>query len=145
MTPALLTLESVGRSFLGVPVLKEISFSVLTGHVLGLVGENGAGKSTVMNVIGGNVEPESGSMRLDGKAYAPGNPQEAAQSGIAFIHQELNLFLNLTVAENLFLADFPRAGATPLINRRTLAEKASVLLAQVGLEVSPQLPVERLS
>ena len=98
-----------------------------------------------MNVIGGNVAPDSGILRLNGQSYAPRNAQEAAQSGIAFIHQELNLFSNLTVAENLFLARFPRAGFSPLIDRRRLAENASALLAQVGLDVPPQLPVERLS
>lgn len=145
MRHALLSLDSVCKSFSGIPVLRAVSFSAQPGRVLGLVGENGAGKSTLMNVIGGNVQPDSGNMRLDSQAYSPRNAQEAAQAGIAFIHQELNLFNNLTVAENLFLSSFPKAGHAPLINRRKLAESASRLLGEVGLDVPTELLVERLS
>ena len=77
------------------------------GRILGLVGENGAGKSTLMNMLGGNLQPDAGEMRLDGQPYAPRNPRDAARRGIAFVHQELNLFPNLTIAENLFLDRFP--------------------------------------
>ena len=75
-------------------------------------------------------------MRLDGQPYAPRNPRDAARHGIAFIHQELNLFPNLTIAENLFLTGFPRRRGLPLIDRRALRERGARLLEQVGLDVA---------
>jgi len=128
-----------------VAVLRRVSFAVPAGHTLGLVGENGAGKSTLMNILGGNLQPDAGSMRLSGQPYAPRHPKDAARHGIAFIHQELNLFGNLTIAENLFLTAFPKAAGLPFINRPVLRQKTAGLLAQVGLNLAPDTPVDRLS
>jgi ABC-type sugar transport system ATPase subunit len=137
--------DAVSKSFAGVPVLKAVSFTLTPGHTLGLVGENGAGKSTLMNILGGNLEPDAGRMLLDGQPYAPRHPQEAARHGISFIHQELNLFPNLSIAENIFLTVFPRTGRLPIIDRRTLRQQTAELLGQVGVQHSPDTPVERLS
>ena len=63
-----------------------------------------------MNILGGVIHADSGRVLFDGQEHRPRNPHEATQSGIAFIHQELNLFTNLTVAENLFIGGFPRVG-----------------------------------
>src|SRR4051812_31305302 len=104
----MIELESISKSFFGVTVLKGVSFRAAAGEVVALVGENGAGKSTLMNVIGGVFRPDCGTMRLGGHPYAPSNTRDAAARGVAFIHQELNLFPNLSVAENLHLPDFPR-------------------------------------
>ncbi len=141
----IITFESVSKSFAGVPVLQEINLSVAPGHVLGLVGENGAGKSTLMNILGGNLQPDSGRMRLAGQTYAPQEPQDATRHGISFIHQELNLFPNLSIAENLFLTDFPTAGRMPWIQRKSLRHRAAGLLNEVGLDLPPDLLVEALS
>ncbi|MEK7677190.1 MAG: ATP-binding cassette domain-containing protein [Verrucomicrobiota bacterium] len=135
----------ISKGFTGVPVLRDVSFAVAAGHTLGLVGENGAGKSTLMNILGGNLLPDAGQMRLNGQPYAPRNPQAATRHGIAFIHQELNLFANLSIAENIFLTAFPRSGGLPLINRGVMRRKAATLLDQVGLAHSPETPVEPLS
>ncbi len=97
----------IQKSFFGVPVLKGVSFRVEGGRILGLVGENGAGKSTLMNLLGGNLQPDAGELRVEGRRYAPRDPKDARASGIAFVHQELNLFSNLSLADNLFLSDFP--------------------------------------
>jgi ribose transport system ATP-binding protein len=139
----LLQFESVGKSFLGVEVLKAVSFEVGPGRVVGLVGENGAGKSTLMNLLGGNLRPDAGSMRFQGAVYAPRHPRDARLAGIGFVHQELNLFPDLDLAENLFLADFPTRG--PLIRRRELHGRAAALLQRVGLGLPPTTPVGRLS
>jgi ribose transport system ATP-binding protein len=137
-----LAFEGLGKSFFGVPVLRDVSFELGRGKVLGLVGENGAGKSTLMNILGGNLRPDSGRMAIDGEAYEPRTPADAARRGIGFIHQELNLFGNLTVAENLFLADFPcRLG---LIRRKALRARAAEALARVGFGGDPGVLVERL-
>jgi ABC-type sugar transport system ATPase subunit len=143
--PAALSFAGIGQSFGGVPVLRDVSFALTAGRTLGLIGENGAGKSTLMNLLGGNLRPDAGRMLLDGQPYAPAHPTDAARAGIAFIHQELNLFTNLSIAENIFLAALPRSGRSPFIDRRTLAARATGLLAQVGLPLPPTTLVENLS
>jgi ribose transport system ATP-binding protein len=138
-----LQFSGISKSFFGVKVLKAISLSVPAGRTLGLVGENGAGKSTLMNILGGNLRPDTGAMRLFGEPFHPRHPQAATAAGIAFIHQELNLFSNLSIAENLFLTAFPRRRG--LIQRRALHDRARALLDEVGLAMPPDTPVERLS
>lgn len=144
-TKPLLELAGIEKAFFGVKVLKRVSFQVARGGAVGLVGENGAGKSTLMNILGGNLQADIGTMRFDGADYEPANPQDAARRGIAFIHQELNLFPNLSIAENLFLTKFPRARGTPFIQRGAIRERARQLLAEVGLDIPPHRLVEHLS
>ena len=104
----MLILENINKSFSGVHVLRDVSLDVPEGACFGIVGANGAGKSTLMNIIGGIYPMDSGRMTLAGQSYAPANPQDAQRAGVAFIHQELNLFTNLSVAENIFLEDLPK-------------------------------------
>src|SRR5688500_18697270 len=106
MNPPLLEFVRIEKAFFGVKVLQGVSLAVPEGGMIGLVGENGAGKSTLMNILGGNLTPDAGSLRLAGEAFAPKGPAAAARAGIAFIHQELNLFPNLSIAENIFLTTF---------------------------------------
>ena len=108
MSDPILALEGVGKSFFGVAALRDVTLALGRGRVLGLVGQNGAGKSTLVNILGGVLPPDTGSMRLDGAPYAPGNPRDAERAGFAFIHQELNLFTNLSIAENIFITRMPR-------------------------------------
>jgi ribose transport system ATP-binding protein len=142
-----LQLEGIGKSYFGVSVLRDVSLALGQGRVLGLVGENGAGKSTLMNVLGGVVRPEQGSMVLDGRAYAPQAPAEASARGVAFIHQELNLFPNLSIAENLVIPRFPRARPrwARMIDRRGTRSRAAEVLAAVGLDRAPETLVGDLS
>jgi ribose transport system ATP-binding protein len=136
--------QAISKSFAGVPVLRHASFQAPPGRTVGLVGENGAGKSTLMNILGGNLRPDSGRMLLNRQPYSPRSPLDAARLGIAFIHQELNLFPNLSIAENIFLTAFPlQAGCR--IDRQRLRDRTRSLLAQVGLDLPPDTPVERLS
>jgi ribose transport system ATP-binding protein len=143
----ILRFENISKSFYGVPVLREVGLSLGEGRVLGLVGENGAGKSTLMNILGGVVQPDGGNMWLHREPYTPRNPSNASESGVAFIHQELNLFPNLTVGENLLLGDFPRSVRSGglFIDRKRTRERARKLLREVHLDVSPDTPVEDLS
>jgi ribose transport system ATP-binding protein len=133
----LLALDDIRKSFFGAPALRGVSFTLAASKVLGLVGENGAGKSTLMNVLGGVLPADGGTMTLDGQPYAPRHPAEAARRGVAFVHQELNLFPNLSVAENLFLPHLPR--------RQQRHAQAAELLAAVNLSVAPDTLVESLS
>jgi ABC-type sugar transport system ATPase subunit len=141
----ILRFSHIDRAFFGVPVLKDVSLDVTSGHVVGLVGENGAGKSTLMNILGGVVSHDAGEMTLAGQPYDPRDPRDAERAGIAFIHQELNLFTNLSVAENFFISDFPRRAGIPLLDRGRIKAKARQFLAMVDLEVSPDVLVERLT
>lgn len=138
-----LEFHDIRKSFFGASVLKGVSFRIPSGCTMGLVGENGAGKSTLMNILGGVLQPDSGSMLLDGIPYRPKSPRSAADAGIAFIHQELNLFPNLTVAENIFLTRFPTRYGT--IDRSHCHQLATQLLEQVGLKVHPATRTEQLS
>src|SRR5262249_5270189 len=107
---------------------------------------NGSGKSTTMNILGGVHQPDRGTMTLDGAPYAPRGPRDAADRGIAFIHQELNLFRNLTVEENLFITGFPKLiGGLPFIDRAKVRERARELLSAIDLDIAPGTPLARLS
>ncbi len=101
-------LERVSKSFAGVTVLREVDFEVEGGEVHALLGENGAGKSTLIKIIAGVHAPDSGSILLDGVAHRSLTPKQAVGGGIATVYQELLLFPELTVAENVFLGHAPR-------------------------------------
>jgi ribose transport system ATP-binding protein len=147
MSEPLLQFNRISKSFFGVPVLRDISLTLPRGQVLGLVGENGAGKSTLMNILGGVLPPDAGQMLLDGEAYAPVDPAAAAGRGVGFIHQELNLFTNLSIAENIFIAGFPkrRFAGFSLIDRPAMHRQTKELLAALDLKVAPETLVESLS
>lgn len=141
----LLDLHTIRKTFFGVPAVKDVTLSISAGETLGLIGQNGAGKSTLMNLIGGVVHPDSGTMTYRGAAYVPRSPADAQRAGIAFIHQELNLFTNLTVAENIFITGFPRTRLFGMVDRAAMFAKTRDLLAQVGLDIAPDTVVDRIS
>jgi ribose transport system ATP-binding protein len=145
----LLQFRGLCKSFFGIPVLSDVTLPVAPARVLGLVGENGAGKSTLMNVLGGVHPPDAGEMILLGRPYSPRRAGDARAAGVAFVHQELNLFTNLSVAENLFVDAFPRrrlGGLTlPLVDRTAARDATRRLLEQVDLRVPPDTPVADLS
>ncbi|WP_417708399.1 sugar ABC transporter ATP-binding protein [Roseibium aggregatum] len=106
-TPAL-RLESIVKTFPGVRALDGVSFSVLPGEVHALMGENGAGKSTLMKVLGGIYQPDEGKIIVSEQPVVMTSPLQAKSKGIVFIHQELSLAEELTVAENIYLGELPR-------------------------------------
>lgn len=106
-TPAL-RLEGIVKTFPGVRALDGVSFSVLPGEVHALMGENGAGKSTLMKVLGGIYQPEEGQIIVEEVPTVMTSPLQAKSKGIVFIHQELSLAEELTVAENIYLGELPR-------------------------------------
>ena len=144
MTEPRLRIEDVSHSFYGVPVNKKLTIDVAPGEVLGLVGENGAGKSTLMNIVGGVLKPLSGSLWVDGEPYEPHSPAEARRFGIAHVHQELNLFGPLSVADNMFLTGYPRRLGI-FTDRRMAKKHAREALALMDLPFSPSTLVENLS
>jgi len=106
-TPAL-RLENIVKTFPGVRALDGVSFEVMPGEVHALMGENGAGKSTLMKVLGGIYQPDEGTVFIDEKPVVMTSPLEAKHKGIVFVHQELSLATELTVAENIYLGELPR-------------------------------------
>lgn len=137
-------MENISKAFFNVYAVKDVSFSVNAGEILGLIGENGAGKSTLMNIIGGTYWPDGGKMYWKGEPYVPQTTLDAVKRGIAFIHQELNLFNNLSVVDNIYIENF-ETGKFPVIKRKRLREKVTELLESVDLHISPDIAVERLA
>jgi ribose transport system ATP-binding protein len=141
-----LRVQGLAKSFFGVRVLHEMSFDAFGGRILGIVGENGSGKSTAMNVLTGVLPRDGGNVLLDGQEFAPASRRESDAAGIAFIQQELNIFPNLSVAENLFLVRPPRRFLRlPFVARRRMHDRALVLLEMVNLEVQPAASAAALS
>ncbi|MGI9420055.1 MAG: ATP-binding cassette domain-containing protein, partial [Geminicoccaceae bacterium] len=142
-TLPILSLRGIRKSYGPTEVLHGIDMEVHAGEVVALLGENGAGKSTVSNVISGTVLPSSGEMTWQGAPYAPANPREAIDSGIGMIHQELMLLPHLSIAENIFVGRYPmRSGR---VDRKEMEERAHQGLERLGLDISPRLHVEGLS
>jgi ribose transport system ATP-binding protein len=140
----LLTMAGITKSFGGAAALRGVDFDLRAGEVHALMGENGAGKSTLMKVLAGVHQPDAGTIRLDGRPVAIHSPGQAAQLGIAIIHQELNTVPDMTVAENLALGKEPRTRLGSL-DRRRLLRDAEAKLARVRADIDPRLPMRELS
>jgi ribose transport system ATP-binding protein len=146
MSEILLELRSITKTYPGVTALDDVSLSVRKGEIVGLIGENGAGKSTLMKILGGIVAPSSGAVVIDGVSKPSLSVKEAAQAGIAFVHQELNLFENLDVAANVYIGREPRrAGFLNLIDNAELHRRVKPLLSRLGVDFASTDLVENLS
>ncbi|MBT0570553.1 sugar ABC transporter ATP-binding protein [Curvibacter sp. CHRR-16] len=135
-------LAGIGKTYAG-PVLADVSLSLQAGQVLALTGENGAGKSTLSKIICGLVSPSSGSMLLDGQAFAPTSRRDAEAQGVRMVMQELGLIPTLSVAENLLLDRLPhRAG---WLKDKELRALAQAQLDKMGIhDIDPATPVGQL-
>jgi len=141
-----LDLIDIGKTYPGVVALSGVNLSVAPGEVVGLVGENGAGKSTLMKILGGVTAPTTGTIRIDGAERTAMTVADATRGGIAFVHQELNLFDNLDVAANVFIGREPRFGGfLSLVDTSALHEKVTPLLRRLGADFKPATPVADLS
>ncbi len=144
MTENILELRNMTKSFSGVEVLHEVSFSLRPGEVHALLGENGAGKSTLVKVMTGVHQPDKGEIYLDGKLVSFNDTRESRQVGIAAIYQELTLFPDLDVAENIFVGRQPvtRGGR---IDWRKLYGDAGKLLLSLGVHLDLKQKARSLS
>jgi ABC-type sugar transport system ATPase subunit len=135
--------EGLARSFGGVPAVRDVSFTVGAGEIHALCGHNGAGKSTVVKMLSGQLAPDSGRILLAGQPAELGSRQAAQRLGIALVDQELSVVPALTVLDNLLLGDL----SAPLVNRRrAAAARCRQVLRDVGLErLSPDQPLSSLS
>ena len=146
MAEPFLELVRITKTYPGVIALQDVSLSVVPGEVIGLIGENGAGKSTLMRVLGGVVAPTVGAMRIDGETRSAFGVPDAIKAGIAFVHQELNLFDNLSVSANVFIGREPlKGGPLKLIDRKKLRSQVQPLLDRLGVDFTPDTPVAELS
>lgn len=134
-TPVL-SLDGIVKVFPGVKALDGVSLNLYPGQVTALVGENGAGKSTVVKVLTGIYQPDGGDILLDGNTTSFPTAHHASDAGVTAIHQETVLFDDLTVAENIFIGHAPRT-QWGLIDTRETLQKAKVLLDGIGAEINP--------
>jgi ribose transport system ATP-binding protein len=134
----------IGKRFGGVTALEDASFSAEAGEIHALVGENGAGKSTMIKILSGVLRPDEGTVRIDGSEVRLRSPEDALERGVATVFQELTLLGGMTVAENLLLGREPR-GRFGLIRRRALdAAGAEVLKSFDVTSVDPGALVEEI-
>jgi ABC-type sugar transport system ATPase subunit len=144
MAHSMLSVTAISKSFPGVKSLQDVDFSVGAGEIHALVGENGAGKSTLIKIISGAYVPDQGEIELNGDKVAWTGPREAQGAGIHVIYQELVLFPELTVAENVFINDQPltRFG---IIDYRLMERRADDVLRRLGAKIDVRRRVNELT
>src|SRR5258705_10643056 len=146
MPEPVLELIRIFKSYPGVQALRDVNLAVAPGEVVGLIGENGAGKSTLMRILGGVTAPSSGVIKLRGEQKDNLTVSEAIRCGIAFVHQELNLFDNLDVAANVFIGREPLwGGPLKLVDRKAIYGRVQPLLDRLNVDFRPDTPVSELS
>lgn len=139
MDPGTLDLRGATHDYSGVVVLRDVDFSIRPGEVHGLVGQNGSGKSTLIKILTGAVKPTAGTISLDGDKLEFDSPEDSQRIGVGVVHQDDQLFPDLTVAECVFGVNKspPRRRFTRAIDRRRVDELVASALDALGIEVSP--------
>ncbi|MGW2329721.1 sugar ABC transporter ATP-binding protein [Streptomyces sp. NPDC001700] len=137
-----LVVRGISKRFGVTQALDRFDLEVRPGEVVALLGENGAGKSTVSNVIAGTFPSDTGEMTWQGRPYEPKSPRDAINHGIGLIHQEMRLLPDLSVAENVFLGRLLRRGGR--IDRGEMNRRAREQLRRLGLDISPTRLVRTL-
>jgi ABC-type sugar transport system ATPase subunit len=143
--PPFLTARGLRKEYPGVLAVDDADLDLAAGEIVGLLGKNGAGKSTVIKLLAGSVTPDAGEIRIDGEPLSISNPREAAALGLGFVHQELTDAPDLTVAENVSLGQgFPkRAGL--FVDWGRLRSFAAEVLARLNADIDPRAIVRDLS
>ena len=144
---ALLELKAVSKHFGAIEALAGIDFHLEPGQIVGLMGDNGAGKSTIVKIIAGNFPPSAGEMTLEGKSVHFHKPVEARAAGIEVVYQDLALCNNLTASANVFLGreKMRRFGPFQLLDDRAMNERSRVLFAELKSETRPADAVRSMS
>ena len=141
--PALLEVRGLSKSFGTLRALQEVDFTLRAGEIHALLGENGAGKSTLIKAVTGVFPRDAGIVRLGGAEVAPRSAKAAVDAGIATVYQEVNLLLNLSVAQNLYLGRQPtRFG---LVREAEMRRAATTLLAEFDLHIDVAEPLGNYS
>lgn len=140
----ILEVRNVTKLYPGVVALDDVSFDVEKGEILALIGENGAGKSTVIKTISGAIQPEKGTIVIEGKEYKKLTPALAKDAGIGVVYQEFNLVPSLSIAENIFLGDRvgPRRGMPDF---KEMKKRAEEIMKDLGVKIDVNTQVQMLS
>ena len=136
--------EGVHKRYGGVHALRGARLEVFPGEVHALVGENGSGKSTMLKILSGQIQPDDGSITFGGRPTTFRNPTDSVRQGIATVTQETTLALDLSIAENVFLGQPKATRAGLLIDWRRTRRLAKQALQRLDLDLDPGLPVRRL-
>ena len=143
MEEVVLDIKGLSKSFGKNKVLEGINLQVEKGHVLGLMGENGAGKSTMMKCLFGIYAKDEGDFILSGKPVDFKNPKEALENGVAMVHQELNQCLDRSVIDNLFLGRYPiRRG---VVDESKMEREANKIFGSLKMTVDPHAIMRTMS
>ena len=139
----LLNMSGIYKAFSGVSLLSGVELHVNVGEIHALLGENGAGKSTLMNILSGSYTADAGTVTFDGADITGSSIKQIEDAGIAFVHQELNLFNDLLAYENIFLG---AEETTPWgsLKKRDMANKAAELFERLGVDIDPYALVDDL-
>lgn len=129
-----IAMKDIYKSFGTNPVLAGVDFELLDGEIHALMGENGAGKSTLMNILIGLHQRDQGTIHIDGRETYFANPREAERSGIAFIHQELNVWPDMTVLENLFIGK-EKISSLGLLNMKEMKALANEQFRKLSVTI----------
>ena len=141
----MIEMTGITKAFSGNVVLRDVEFSLADGEIHALMGENGAGKSTMMKILTGIYTRDAGEVKVDGVPVHFQSPKEAENLGISVIHQELNILPHLSVAENLFLGKEKTIGRTGILKTRQMNKEATEILAKLGLHIDVRQPAGTLS
>jgi ribose transport system ATP-binding protein len=132
----LLKMTDISKSFYGVKVLEEVSFRVEAGEVHALIGENGAGKSTLMNILGGIYTKDAGAVFFNGNSLENSSIKDIEEAGIAFVHQELNIFNDLRIFENVFLGK-ELVTSYGRLRKKEMIEETKKLMQSLEVDINP--------
>ena len=139
-----LSIRGMSKTFGRNRVLDRINFDLKRGSIMGLMGENGAGKSTMMKCLFGTYKKDEGKITLLGREVNFAGPKEALENGIAMVHQELNQCLERNVIDNLFLGRYP-VNRLGVVDRRRMQKEASEIFRKVGMMVNMTQPMRHMS
>ena len=143
MAELALKMSGIVKKYGGVPVLKEVDFTVKSGEIHALLGENGAGKTTMMNILGGVTHQDSGTITLFGEQAEIDSPLDAQKKGIAFIHQELNVVNDLAVYENMFLGNELKNRFGQL-DIKKMCEETQKVFDRMNVKINPRAMMHEL-
>ena len=130
----LVEMRGISKAFGAIQALKDVDLQLLPGEILGLVGDNSAGKSTLMKILSGAYQRDSGEVQIEGQPTHFRNPQDSRGRGIEMIYQDFALCGNMDIASNMFLGRWPRRGL--FVDRRRMEEEASVVLKKLKVDVA---------
>jgi ABC-type sugar transport system ATPase subunit len=145
MNEELVRIENLVKTFPGVLALSNARFDLVAGEVHALMGENGAGKSTMMKILAGIYTKDSGSIHHLGKPVEIPDPRTAQHLGISMVHQELNLMNHLSAAQNIFIGREPRKGLGLLLDEKLLNEQAGEYFTLLNLDLDPRTRIGELT